>query len=217
MIYDHQLLPLRRWAGLLIRNLRVLTSRNICSRLSRWWWWWWWCWWWISPVLTRWWWWRWQHWWRWRRQTRRERYSGKVIEAKTRNLLGTPMPLVIVITIIITIIYFLTSSSFQGIQGQYQSHSGPGPAPGWGSPSWGTGGPPAAPPPIRFQPWHAFWRQKIPNPQISTKIFPQHDSSPPLLGPTGPTTSTTPASGLSHDNFLPRENQDFHPWQPQLL
>ena len=41
-------------------------------------------------------------------------------------------------------------SSLQGIQGQYQSHSGPGPAPGWGSPSWGTGAPPAAPPPIRF-------------------------------------------------------------------
>ena len=98
---------------------------------------------------------------------------------------------------------------FQGIQGQYQSHSGPGPAPGWGSPSWGTGAPPAAPPPIRFSARKYNWDEaKLLNWETnSTKIFPQHDSSPPLLGPAGPTTPPSSASGIANNHLKPKSSR----------
>ena len=43
--------------------------------------------------------------------------------------------------------------------------------------------------------------------KISTKIFPQHDSSPPLLGPAGPTTPPSSASGIANNHLKPKSSR----------
>lgn len=70
----------------------------------------------------------------------------------------------------------------QGLQGQYQSHSGPaGPAPGWGSPSWGAGAPPAAPPPISMTPPPLSWGQQgQQHPPRRHQGFPQNNRNKPF-------------------------------------